>query len=223
MVVIRKIWSVLWHPLRTSREIALEDSLSPAFILVIIFAVLLGAAYFITFFLKTYPPPPAEMQVWIDTWGQSFMMPFLPIPLESYRLFMSIAVVPGIIILWLGMAAIGSLFSKLFKGKSTFKQYLEIFGFSFFPFWIIAAILDFLYMGFVNPYIVPALQLAYGPLIRTLVYLVPLVMYPVLLGLGGVYNGLATYAVEGFSAWKCILVGCVTGVLAIAILSMIVR
>ena len=214
---------MILHPRRSSAEITAGDDYQPALDFVLGFALLLGLAYLVTYLAKSYPPSPADWKVWIATWGEQFMAPYFPIPLESYRLFMAIAVIPGVLLLWVAMAGTGKLLSLIFHGHGSFRQYLTLFGFSYFPFWLIAAILDFLYMGFVNPYIVPALNLAYGPLVRTVVYLVPLVMYPVIFGVGGVYNALAARALERFSIWKCALTGILTAIEAIALLSIIVR
>jgi hypothetical protein len=214
---------MLWHPHRTSQEIAADADIRPSLALVSCFACLLGLAYLVTYLLKSYPPSPADWKVWIATWGEQTLAPFIPIPLESYHLFLAGAIIPGLFLLWVSMAGAGKLFSLIFHGKASYKQYLSLFGFSFFPFWIIAAVLDFLYMGFFSSHIVPALNLAYGPLVKTIVYLVPLVMYPLLFGLGGIYNALATNAVERFSAWKSAITGLVTASLAILFLSILVR
>ena len=223
MLVIRRMWFILWRPRRTGQEITHDENIWPALGLVGIFAVVLGLAYLATYFAKAFPPPPADWQVWLDTWGEAFMNPFLPIPLESYRLFLAVAIIPGVIGLWLVMGGIGRLFSQAFHGKASFQQYLSLFGFSFFPFWIIAALIDFLYMGLAGPYIVPALNMAYGPAVRTIVYLMPLALYPLLLGLGGVYIAVSTYTLERFAAWKCALVGLVNAGSGIAVLSLLVR
>ena len=221
--MVKVTWNFFCHPIQTSRELAAESNLRPSLSLVVGFACLLGLAYLISYLAKAYPPPPADWQVWIDTWGATFMKPIIPVPLESYRLFLAIAIIPWVIGLWLAMAGLGTLFSRLFGGKVGFKGYLSVFGLSFFPFWILAAILDFLYMGFINPYIVPALNMEYGLLPRTVVYLVPLVMYPTLMGIGGVYNAVATRAIEGFAGWKAAITGTVTCVMAIVLLSVVVR
>ena len=211
------------HPRQTSEEITADADLRPSLGFVLGFAILLGLAYLVTYLTKAYPPPPTDWQVWLATWGEQTLAPFVPIPLESYRLFLAISIIPGMMLLWLAMAGVGKLLSLIFHGKISFRQYLALFAFSFFPFWLIAAVLDFLYMGFFNPYIVPALNLAYGPLPKTLVYWMPLTLYPVIFGLGGIYTALATYAVERFSAWKCAITGVVTASLAILLLSALVR
>jgi len=211
------------HPLRTSQEIAADADLQPSLAFVLGFACLLGVAYLVTYLLKSYPPSPADWKVWLATWGEQTLAPLIPIPLKSYHLFLAFAIIPGLFLLWVSMAGAGKLFSLIFHGKASYQQYLGLFGFSFFLFWLIAAVLDFLYMGLFSSHIVPALNLAYGPLVKTVVYLVPLVMYPLLFGLGGVYNALATHTLERFSAWKCAIVGVVTSGLAILLLSILVR
>ncbi len=223
MLSIRRMWLIIWRPRRTGQEISLDTDIWPAVQLVVGFALLLGLAYLVTYFTRAFPPPPGDWQVWKDTWGEGIMQPFIPIALESYRLFMAIAIIPGLIGLWLAMAVIGKLFSRLFRGNASFQQYLSLFAFSYFPFWIIAALIDFLYMGLAAPYIVPALNMEYGPLVRTVVYLMPLGLYPLLLSLGGVYTAMATYTLEHFSTWKCALVGLLNTILAIGVLSLLVR
>jgi hypothetical protein len=187
------------------------------------FACLLGLAYLISYLNHGYPPPPAEWQVWIKTWGKEWMEPFIPVPLASYRLFLAGAVIPGALLLWVGMAGAGKLISWIFHGKVSFKQYLSLFGFSYFPFWIIAAALDFLYMGFVNPYIVPALNMAYGPLVRELVYDAPMVIYVLPLATGGVYNAIVTLVAEGFAPWKAAIIGIATAGLALMVITVLIR
>jgi hypothetical protein len=180
-------------------------------------------AYLISYLNNGYPPPPADWEVWIKTWGKAWMEPFIPIPLAHYRLFLAAAVIPGALLLWVGMAGAGKLCSWIFHGKVSFKQYLSLFGFSYFPFWIIAGVVDFVYMGFVNPYIVPALNMAYGPLVRELVYAAPMVIYVIPLATGGVYNAIVTWAVEGFAPWKAAVTGMVTAGLALMVITLLVR
>jgi len=191
--------------------------------LVSVFAVLLAIAYLISYLNHDYPPPPAEWQVWIQTWGKAWMEPFIPIPLATYRLFLAGAIIPGVLLAWTGMAAAGRLLSWVFRGKAGFPQYLNRVALNFFPFWILAAAVDFLYMGFVGPYILPALNMAYGPLARELVYAAPMITYVIPLSAGGVCIAITIHAMEGFAPWKAAIIGGVNTCLALAVITLLVR
>jgi hypothetical protein len=223
MAVLRMTWDFFTHPRRAGRGVGPMGNIRPSLTLVAGFACLLGLAYLISYLNHGYPPSPADWAVWIKTWGKAWMEPFIPIPLAYYRLFLAAAVIPGALLLWVCMAGAGKLLSSIFHGKVSFRQYLSLFGFSYFPFWIIAGVLDFVYMGFVSPYIVPALNLAYGPLVRELVYSAPMVIYVVPLATGGVYNAIVTRAAEEFAPWKAAITGIVTASLALAVITLLVR
>jgi hypothetical protein len=207
MFILRMSWDFLVHPRRTSQRVRELRSIGPCLILVSAFAGVLGLAYLISYLNHNYPPPPVEWEIWVKTWGKEWMEPFIPIPNAYYRLFLAGAILPGAFLAWTGMAAAGRLFSWLFHGKAAYLQYLNLVGLSIFPFWTIAAVIDFLYMGLVGPQIVPALAMAYGPLVRELVYAAPTVIYVVPLAAGGVYGAIFTQAVEGFAAWKATVIG----------------
>jgi hypothetical protein len=223
MAVLRLTWRFFTHPQRAGGEGAWRGAARQALAFVAGFACLLGLAYLVSYLNHGYPPSPADWEVWIQTWGKAWMEPFIPVPLEHYRLFLAGAVIPGVLLLWVGMAGAGRLLSWIFHGKVTFQQYLGLFGFSFFPFWVIAGVIDFVYMGFVSPYIVPALNMEYGPLARELVYAAPMVIYVIPMAAGGVYNAIVTRAAEGFAAWKAAVTGIVTAGLALAVITLLVR
>jgi len=223
MRVFKYLWKMLVSPRRTCQELLQGSSIRPAAAMVLGFSALFGLLTLVSYLKKDYPPDPATLKVWVDAWGEFAMLPVVKIPLESYRLFSAIIYVPLGLVIWMLMAGTARLFSLLFKGKGSFDQYLKLFGFSFFLFWLIAAVADTIYSGFLDPYVVPALQNQYGPFARGFFLIFPQVMYPVIMGLGGVYNGIAIHVVERFSLWKTILIACCTFIWAIFFIAFLIR
>jgi hypothetical protein len=93
-------------------------------------------------------------------------MPFLSIPLDQYRLFMALISLPVTVSSWLGMAGIARLITRGFGKKTTFHQYLNLFAFSFFPFWFFAMLGDALFTLLTGPGLILGLQGAYGPVVQ---------------------------------------------------------
>ncbi len=195
------------HPGKTSREIAGAASIAPSLVVVTSFGVVHGLLFYISYLAKDYPPAPAVLEVWIRAWGEFSMLPFLKIPAESYRLFLAFAMLPIALGAWMLMAGSAKILSGLFGGKASYDQWLNLTCFSFFPFLILAALLDILYSGLLGSFIVPGLQMEYGPAANAFFLYFPQLFYPVLLALGGVYTAIAARRVEGFSLWKSGLIG----------------
>jgi hypothetical protein len=139
------------------------------------------------------------------------MLPFLKVPAESYRLAMAIFTVPLMLAIWMLMAGSARLLSILSgRGRVSFDQYLNLFGFGFFAFMIVAAALDFLYSGVFGGFVLAALEKEYGPIVKSVVAAFPPVMYTTLYGLGGAYNAIAAREGKGYSIPSTLIVGCVT-------------
>jgi hypothetical protein len=223
MQVFSYLWKMLVSPRRTCQELLHEGSIRPAAAMVLVFSMLFGILNLVSYLKKDYPPDPATLKVWVDSWGEFAMLPVVKIPPESYRLFTAIIFVPLGLAIWILMAGTARLFSLLFKGKGNFDQYLKLFGFSFFLFWLIAALCDLIYSGFLDPYVVPGLQNQYGPFARGFFLYFPQLMYPVIMGLGGVYNGIAVHVLERFSLWRTILIACCTFIIPIFFIAVLIR
>ena len=217
------LWKMLFSPRRTCQVLVQEERVQPAASVVLGFSIFFALAMLVSYLKKDYPPDPGTLKVWVDAWGEFAMLPVLKIPAESYRLFLAIIIVPLGLAIWMLMAGMGKLFSLFFRGKGIYEQYLSLFGFSFFVFWILSAILDMFYSGFLDPYIVPALQNQYGPLAKGFFINFPQVFYPTLFGLGGVYNGIAIHTLERFSLWKIIVASFCTFIWPVLLISTLIR
>jgi hypothetical protein len=223
MIVFIRLWKMLVLPRNTCQVIIQERSIRPALAVVLGFSTLFALSMLRSYLNGDYPPEPATLKVWVDTWGEFAMLPVLKIPTESYRLFQAIILIPLGLAIWMLMSGTAKLFSMLFNGKGSYEQYLSLFGFSFFVFWILATLLDMLYSGFFNPYIIPALQNQYGLTARGFFLYFPQVFYPLLFGLGGIYNGIAIYTLERFSIWKTSIAAFCTFIWPILLISTLIR
>jgi hypothetical protein len=183
----------------------------------------MAIAFFISYFTGHYPPEPKILQLWVETWGEFSMLPFVKIPLENYHLFLAIAMIPLGFAVWILMAGTGKLFSLWFKGHGTYEQYLNLFGFSFFAFWILASIFDLTYSRPLAPLVYSALRMEKGQFARDFCVFFPPVMYMVFFGLGGVYNGIAAWTLERFNIWKAVSVGYATFVWPMLFISALIR
>jgi hypothetical protein len=170
-----------------------------------------------------YPPPPDELEVWIETWGEFAMLPFLKIPAEHYRLAQAILIVPMILAVWILMAGSARILSILFGGKVSFQQYLNLFGFSFFAFWILGSLLDAIYSGIFGDVVLNALRMEYGTFAKTLATYFPQVMWVGVLSAGGIYNGIVIHENESLSRVQTALMGMTTFVWPIVMISTITR
>lgn len=225
MKPVTNLWKIVIHPRRTSREL-LEDgsrSLYAAGGIVLGFAAILALLFLYSHLAGDYPPPPDELETWIATWGEFTMLPFVKIPAESYRLAQAIFIIPLVLGIWILMAGSARLLSVLFGGHTTFEQYLSLFGFSFFAFWILAQVLELVYSVVLGGAILPALRMEYGPLVRCLAANYPSFMWTLMLTLGGIYNGIVTYESERLSAVKAGLTGATTLVWPIVLIAVLVR
>lgn len=176
----------------------------PAALLVLGGSLFMAAATLISYINHEYPPPPYVLKIWIDTWGEFLMLPFLKIPAESYRLFMAIIIVPLAFAIWMLMAGTAKLLSLLMGGRASYEQYLVITAICFFPFWILAGIIDSIFSGVIDGYVLQAVTGQLGPLATTFWSNFPKFFYSFLYGLGGVWIGISTAGVEQFQSWKSI-------------------
>ncbi|MBN1581395.1 MAG: hypothetical protein JXA89_11900 [Anaerolineae bacterium] len=219
-----KLCKMIIHPKRTSREI-LQDtkSIRQATTIVIGFGAVLTLLFLISHLTQDYPPPADELATWIETWGEFPMLPFLKIPAEQYRLAQALFGLPLVLAIWILMAGSARLLSVAFKGQVPYEQYLSLFGFSFFAFWILGQILDITYSAILEDAILRALRMEYGAAIKEIVALFPAVMWTGVLTLGGIYNGIVTYESEGFSAIKAGAIAMATFVWPIVLISVLIR
>lgn len=97
------------------------------------------------------------------------------------------------------MAGSARFLSLLFGGKVTFRQYLVLFGYSLFSFFLIASILDAIYVG-----------LMLGNFFRQQLFLFPYHFWAMALVLVVIYNGIICQEGEGWAWWKSVLVAVIT-------------
>ncbi len=197
---------ILISPFRSASELPTSVRVRPAALLVLGAGFFLAAGMFVSYLSRAYPPAPDVLQIYIDTWGEYLMLPFLKIPPENYRLFLAVIMVPLAYAIWMLMAGTAKLLSLLMGGHASYEQYLVITAFSFFPFWIMAAIIDTIFSGVIDGYVLQALTGHLGPFASAFWKSFPSLFYTILYGLGGVWIGISTAGVERFRWWKAGLV-----------------
>lgn len=196
---------MLIRPVSTSRKIATRTGITTPALIVIGFAVYL--AYGFATSQHLYPPPKPELEVWIKAWGEFTMLPVLPIAPEHYRTFLAIIMLPLMLIGWLLMSGSARLLSGLLGGKAPLRVWLNQVVFAFFPFWILAVLLDGVFSGVFGGYLVPALEGQYGQFWHDFVLYFPQFMYTVIYGIGWVYASIAASQTERFAIWKAVIIG----------------
>jgi len=214
---------MLFHPGRTGKALASETSLKPVATLVIVFGVVYGLIFLKSYLAHDYPPPPEELAVWVEHWGEGVMLPFFNLPAESYRGFQAAIMLPFALALWMLMGGSARLLTSLMGGKHSYDTYLKIAGFTFFTIWVISAFLDFLYSSVFWEYVSRGLQGEYGPVVDTLLANFMPFEYTLLYGLMAVNVTIATRAIEGFAWWKAAIVGIAAFVWPMALVSSVVR
>lgn len=223
MKTLRRLVRIISHPRETSREIVSDEKINSSLSVVLGFGIILSLMFLISHLKADYPPPTDELKVWIETWGEFPMLPFVDIPAERYRLAQAIFMTPLMIAVWILMAGSAKLLSILFDGKVSYKQYLNLFGFSFYAFWIVASILDTIYSGIFGDLALKVLTMENGSTIKSVVANFPSVMWTLLLGLGGIYNAIVTHENERFSMGKTAVIGIVTFAWPILLISLLIR
>jgi hypothetical protein len=223
MRTIGRLWRIVVYPRRTSREILQDRSIHASLAIVLGFALVLSLLFLISHFRGDYPPPPQDLETWIETWGEFAMLPFVKIQAEHYRLAQAIFFTPMMLGTWLLMAGTARVLSLLWGGKVSFEQYLNLFGYSFFAFWILGSVLDTIYSGLLGRHVLQALRGEYGPLAKMVFANFPSLMWTIVLGLGGVYNAIASHEAEQFSWLKAALVGAATFFWPMVLISLLVR
>ncbi len=216
-------YQILIAPFRSARALPTSARVRPAALLVLGAGLFMAIGMFVSYLNHAYPPPPEVMKIYINTWGEYYMLPFLNIPPESYRLFMAVIFVPFAFAIWMLMAGTGKLLSLLMGGRASFEQYLVITAFSFFPFWILAGVIDTIFSGVIDGYVLQALTGQLGPFATAFWSSFPQFFYTFLYGLGGVWIGFNTAGVESFPWWKVVPIALLTFGWPMLLMSALVR
>jgi hypothetical protein len=223
MDTIKRLWKVVLSPRVAAQDIVEVENIRSSLGLVLGFGIVLSALFLISYLKADYPPPPGDLETWIEAWGEFSILPFVKVPVEKYRLAQAIFITPLVMAVWILMAGSARILSTLFRGKVSFEQYLNLYGYSFFVFWIIGSALDTVYSGILGEFVLKALRMEYGILVRTItIYFAP-IMWVSVLSLGGIYNAIVTHESERYSLGKSVLVGMVTFVWPIISISYLIR
>jgi hypothetical protein len=223
------LWRMPRHPRQAGREMVEWNSAWPGLAVVLALGLYLAFSCYRSYLNGDYPPPPEELRVWIETWGEFSMLPlpWLGIPLEQYRLFMSIISLPVALGSWLVMACLARLLSRWFGGSVSFRQYLNLLAFSFFPFWFLSAVGDGLFSAGLREHLLPALLGDYGPVVQAMFKYYPPLLYTCLFGLGAVCSGLAAFGASRFGkqlqVWQAVLIGWLTLLPPLMLVSLLYR
>jgi hypothetical protein len=223
MDTIKRLWKVVLSPRVAAQDIVEVENIRSSLGLVLGFGIVLSALFLISYLKADYPPPPGDLETWIEAWGEFSILPFVKVPVEKYRLAQAIFITPLVMAVWILMAGSARILSTLFRGKVSFEQYLNLYGYRFFVFWIIGSALDTVYSGILGEFVLKALRMEYGILARTItIYFAP-IMWVSVLSLGGIYNAIVTHESERYSLGKSVLVGMVTFVWPIISISYLIR
>ena len=227
MNTLMNLLRMIVRPRRTCREVLRQETLNASLAIVLGFGIAVSLLFLRSHFARDYPPPPDELEAWIETWGEFAMLPFVKIPTERYRLAQALFMVPLSLAIWILMAGSARVLSALFGGRTTFVQYANGFGHTFYAFWALATVLDGLYTLILGDHLLRALRLEYGPLARAFVANYPSLMWTFVLGLGAVYNGLVAYESEGSRGAAAVLqaaaIAVATGFWPIALIILLLR
>jgi len=79
--IFNKSTTMLLHPRRAGKHFAGSSDLRPAAWLVVGFGIFYSVMFYISHLAHDYPPAPEVLQVWVETWGEFAMLPFLKIPI----------------------------------------------------------------------------------------------------------------------------------------------
>lgn len=216
-------YNILISPFRTARGLPAAVRVRPAALLVLAAGLFMAVGMLISHLSHAYPPAPHVLKIYVDAWGEYLMLPFLKIPPESYRLFLAVIFIPFAFAIWMLMAGTGKLLSLLMGGHASFEQYLVITAFGFFPFWISAGVIDTIFSGVIDGYVLQALTGQLGPFATAFWSSFPQFFYTFLYGLGGVWIGISTAGVESFRWWKAVLVSLFTFGWPMLLMSVLVR
>ncbi len=204
MIASTSPFRFLIFPFRSARALPASPRIRSAALLVLGAGLYLALGMFISYLNHDYPAPPDVLKVYIDAWGEFNMLPFLKIPPESYRLFLAVILVPLAFAMWMLMAGTAKLLSLLLGGRASYEQYLVVTACGFFPFWILAAIIDTIFSGVIDGYVLRALTGQFGPFATSFWTSFPILFYTILYGLGGVWIGIGAAGVERFQRWKAL-------------------
>jgi hypothetical protein len=194
------------HPLRTTDRL-LDAPVWPALLLVAGFGVVMAVLFFVSHLARAYPPPPDVLETWVEAYGAFYVLPFVAIPAEQFRLAMAIVALPLVVVVWILMAGSARLLTLAMRGRVTFDQYLVLLAFAFFPFWITASCIDLLHSGPLDPLVLAALRDEHGPVARQIATSFMPMAYTVLFGLGGVYCAAVAGRANGFSFARSAIIG----------------
>lgn len=199
-------FGILISPYRAAHALPAAPKVRPAALLVLAAGLYLAIGMLISHLSHAYPAPPDVLKIYVDAWGEFTMLPFLKIPPESYRLFLAIIGIPLVFAAWMLMAGTARLLSLWMGGRASYEQYLVITAFGFFPFWFLAAVIDTIFSGVIDGYVLRALTGQLGPFAAAFWTNFPAFFYVILYGLGGVWIGISAAGVESFRWWKAALI-----------------
>ncbi len=216
-------YKILISPLRAARALPTSVRVRPAALLVLAAGLFMAIGMFVSYLNHAYPPAPDVLKTYVDAWGEYLMLPFLKIPPESYRLFLAVIFIPFAFAIWMLMAGTAKLLSLLVGGRASFEQYLVITSFGFFPFWILAGVIDTIFSGVIDGYVLQALTGQLGPFATAFWSSFPQFFYTFLYGLGGLWIGISTAGVESFKWWKAVPISLFTFGWPMLLMSVLVR
>ena len=213
----------LISPYRSAKAMPASVRVLPAALLVLGAGLLLAAGMFISYVNHAYPPPPDIQKIYLDAWGEFTMLPFLNIPPENYRLFLAVIAIPLLFAMWILMAGTAKMLSLLLRGHASYEQYLVITAYGFFPFWILVAIIDTIFSGVIDGYVLQALTGQFGPFATAFWTNFPIFFYTIGYGLGGVWIGIGAAGVESFKWWKATLIALFSFLWPMLLMSVLLR
>jgi hypothetical protein len=220
---LERLWKMIVSPRTITREILEDKTIRASLTVVLGFGIILAFVFLVSYLKSDYPPEPEELETWLEAWGEFSILPFVKISAEKYRLTQAIFIIPLVIAIWILMAGSARILSILFGGKVRFEQYLNLYGYSFFVFWIMGSVLDSIYSGILGDVVLTALRMEYGGIARIIVVNFAPVMWVSVLTLGGIYNAIVTQESECYTMGKSVLVGMVTFVWPIISISFLIR
>ncbi len=217
------LWRVVVRPRRTIAALLDRPGFGRALSVVLVFGVLVGLLFLCSAMWHDFPPTGEEFKVWIAAYGEGSMVPFVNVPIGSYRLFLAEIMVPFALAMWLLMAGTARVIGGLMDGKGSFDDYLRTFAYTFFAWWLIAQAADIAFSALAGARLTPMLRGDYGSGWRALAVVYPPAVWVGALTMGGVYNAIAAKISESFGWAKAAVIGAVTLAWPIVMISALVR
>lgn len=194
-------WGTIATPRKTFQQIQKEKSTSVGLTLVIVFGFLAGITYFVSYLYG------ASTTLEEIAAGMSGAEPLIPIPKETYRLWETFFILPMYLTAWILLSGSARLAAKIFGGRGSFKENLNVLGFAYFVPLYFFVVFDFFLIGPVYSWNLAANRGLYGPGIQDFATVLGFLYIAISFGVWApILTAIAIKITERISLWKAVVV-----------------